>query len=145
CSPDGQWAAFNAIPQVLRVRLSGGSPEPLGNFVGLGGLTFAADGRTLALIADVRVPGSPSPGRKLVLITAGAAPRFVDVGENFAGGAVRFTPDGTAIAYVVKNGSAERLEAQPLDGTPTRTLASFGAGHVSGFDWSPDGATIVAL
>jgi Tol biopolymer transport system component len=58
---------------------------------------------------------------------------------------VRFTPDARAIAYVVKDGSADASWLSSLEGTALRTLASFGAGHVSAFDWSPDGATIVAL
>ncbi len=144
CSPDGEWVAFNALPRIMRVRTSGGAPEPLGTFVAMSGLGYAPDGRTLALIAGVRPPGASKPDRKLVLIHPGAAPQFRDI-DDFSGGAVRFTPDGTAVAYVVKNGVEEQLIAQPLDGSAVRVLGAFSGGHVASFDWSPDGRTIAAL
>jgi Tol biopolymer transport system component len=74
-----------------------------------------------------------------VLLTPGSAPRLIDTDQNFAGGNVRFTRDGAAVAYAVRQKAADQIVIQPLDGSPNRTVTAFTSGRILSFAWSPDG------
>ena len=147
CSPDGQWIAYMDSSGVLRVPVAGGAPQQLGALISVSGLSYSPDGRTIATMVLVRpAAGGLTASRKLALITPGAPTTFFDANQAFAGGPVRYTPDGRSIAYVVKNGDHEEFWAQALDGGGGHELGSFAAGaHIAALDWAPDGRSMVLL
>jgi Tol biopolymer transport system component len=143
CSPDGQWVAFTHTAAIDRISLAGGTPERLGQYVVQSGTDYSPDGRTIAAIALVRsAQGAVAARRMLVLLTPGSAPRLMDTDQNFAGGNVRFTRDGTAVAYAVRQKAADQIVIQPVDGSPHRTLTAFTSGRILSFAWSPDGQSL---
>jgi Tol biopolymer transport system component len=143
CSPDGQWVVFLDAPALKRMPLAGGTAQPLGNFVIQTNATFSPDGRTIALIALVRDPQqSVGAKRALVLLTSGSPPRFLDMNQDFAGGNLRYAPDGSALAYAVKEKAADQIVLQPLDGSPQRTITAFTSERILAFAWSPDGRSL---
>ena len=53
-----------------------------------------------------------------------------------------FTPDGTAIISVVREGSTDNLWRQSLDGSPGRRITNFHGDKIEFFEFSPDGKTL---
>jgi WD40-like Beta Propeller Repeat len=54
--------------------------------------------------------------------------------------AIRWTPDGTAIAYIDAPDGVHNIWAQPIHGGRARRLTNFGPGApIEFFDWSRDG------
>jgi len=137
CSPDGNWVAFMAESAIFRVRTTGGAPERLSPTVTLGNLDWSPDSKLLAVLTATR---SKDGGltRTLMLITPGVAnPRPLEAPDAL--GAIRFTPDGSAVAYRVREHGIDTIEIQPLDGSPRRELMKFSGAAVGNFRWSPDG------
>jgi Tol biopolymer transport system component len=143
CSPDAQWVAFTHTATIDRVSLGGGTPEQLGQYIVQSGTDYSPDGRTIAAIALVRsAQPSVAARRMLVLLTPGSAPRLMDTDQNFAGGNVRFTRDGAAVAYAVRQKAADQIVIQPLDGSPHRTVTAFTSGRILSFAWSLDAQSL---
>jgi dipeptidyl aminopeptidase/acylaminoacyl peptidase len=53
-------------------------------------------------------------------------------------GRVRWTPDGSGIAFV-EGGTPRNIFVQPVDGGPPRQLTNFLDSSITDFAWSPDG------
>jgi Tol biopolymer transport system component len=143
CSPDARWVAFTHAAAINRISLAGGTPEQLGQYVVQSGTDYSPDGRTIAAIALVRsTQPSVAARRMLVLLTPGSEPRLLDTEQNFAGGNVRFTRDGSGVAYAVRQKAADQIVIQPLDGSPHLTVTAFTGGRILSFAWSPDGQSL---
>jgi Tol biopolymer transport system component len=52
---------------------------------------------------------------------------------------VRWTPDGSSLAYIVNRDGVANIWLQPLDGRPASQLTDFKSDQIFWFDWSPDG------
>jgi Tol biopolymer transport system component len=146
CSPDGQWAAFQGGGKTYRVRMSGGAAEVLNAMTPLSNVAYSPEGERLAVIVGVIAGNTASLQRKLLIITPARSTRqMVDADTNFAGGDVRFTPDGAAVAYVAREGSVDNIRIQPLDGSMPGVITSFSGGRIARFRWSPDGSQLALL
>jgi hypothetical protein len=53
----------------------------------------------------------------------------------------KFTPDGKAVVYVVREKGTDNLWRHPLDGSPGRQLTNFQADWTRAYEFSPDGRT----
>lgn len=154
CSPDSKWAYY--LPQgtdrVWRVPLSGGESEvvpgtaiPHG-IIGSTILGISPDGKTLAFLSTVELPvaGLTNVQRvELVPLDAGSHPvvRAVEPDHRIATGA-RFTADGKAIVYAIRDNGVDNLWFQPLDGSPGRQITNFSHELITTWHFSPDGKTI---
>jgi serine/threonine protein kinase len=140
CSPDGNWVAFMAESTIFRMRTSGGSAERLAPTVSLGNIDWSPDGKLLAVMTAVPA-NDGGLVRTLQLITPGAAsPRLLEAADAI--GAIRFTPDGSAVAYRVREHGTDSIQIQPLDGSPRREFLRFSGVTVGAFRWSPDGSKL---
>jgi len=140
CSPDGNWLAFMAESTIFRMPTSGGSAERLGPMVSLGNIEWSPDSKLLAVMTAIRAKDGELT-RSLQLITPGAAsPRLLEATDAI--GAIRFTPDGSAIAYRVREHGIDSIQIQPLDGSPRRELMKFSGAAAVNFRWSPDGSKL---
>ena len=152
-SPDGKWIAYlsNARgPTDVWVRyLSGGDPinltasTTLGiqSRADLGGLAISPDGSSIAFDAGA-TRDTPAPQYDAWVIPAplGGAPRkVVELGR-----ALRWSPDGTQIAFVRPGSSAgDSLHVAGSDGgSPREVVALRGAMHIHWPVWSHDGRHI---
>jgi Tol biopolymer transport system component len=140
CSPDGDWVAFMAESTIFRMRTSGGSAERLASTVSLGNIDWSPDGKLLAVMTAIRAKDGGLV-RTLQLITPGAAsPRLLEAADAIGG--IRFTPDGSAVAYRVREHGIDSIQIQPLDGSRRREFLRFSGVTVAAFRWSPDGSKL---
>jgi Tol biopolymer transport system component len=155
CSPDSKWAYFtdNAGNRVQRVAIDGGTPETVPGtvvphaIIASHALSFSPDGKTLAFTIESITQNSMSPKIALVPLDAGPQPqvRFVEPNPAISRYGSRFTPDGKALVYPIRQNGVEDLWLQPLDGSPGRQITNLKVERINAFYWSPDGKSIGVL
>jgi eukaryotic-like serine/threonine-protein kinase len=159
CSPDGKWVyfySFNDPQSVQRVPLQGGQPETVPGstvqrmYSSGAGLDISPDGKLLAFNAELSLDNS-AVASKLAIAdlesSASSTPRLMATDLRIAGSTalagfndtIVFTPDGKALAYVVRDKGVDNIFLQPIDGSPGHTITSFTSNHIGAFRWSPDG------
>ena len=72
-------------------------------------------------------------------LAGGKATGNFDLPGNTAHRLLRWTPDGTGIAYLVTQRGVTNLWKQPLDGSAPSPLTNFSKHRIYNFAWSPDG------
>ncbi len=156
CSPDQKWVYYSDWSEnhISRVPLDGsGKSEAIfrlpqnydfdwGSEVP-GGLAVSADGKAVAaLVGDV---GSQAP-IKIALFEPGtsSAPRMLDTSRHWSGD-LRFTPDGTSLAYAIREKGVDTIWVQPLDGSAGHPITDFKSEQIWSFSLSPDGKNLAVL
>jgi len=135
-SPDGQWVYFvgwhsGQTPSVWRIRPDGTGADSLG----------------LSTSFSVFATPGPSPDGRFVAVVDANGLRVIDVTSktfqivhtSVSCQQPRYSPDGARIACV----SGGLVTVMNADGSNLRQLAS-GFEDLSGADWSPDGAWLIA-
>jgi dipeptidyl aminopeptidase/acylaminoacyl peptidase len=157
CSADEKWVYFwnVALQQLWRVPLDGSAPaeavagSSVSGTVPAGAeLTLSPDGKLLAyILATVPTPEDPYPQYKIALLdlSSKAAPRLLDADERISVGGLIFNPDGSAIAYPIRENGVDNVWIQPLNGSAGRQVTAFASDQISAFHWSPDGKSLGVL
>jgi Tol biopolymer transport system component len=102
-------------------------------------VTFSPDGNWAVLMAALAMRAGRLE-RKLLLTTPdGSTRKLLDID---AGRIIRFAPDGSGLADIVRENGADNIRIQPLDGSPSRRITAFTTGRIAGFRWSPDGSKL---
>jgi eukaryotic-like serine/threonine-protein kinase len=141
CSSDGKWVYYidnNDDRYLKRVPIEGGSPETVVKF-SLGSYALSPDGQNVASL-EVR-----ELDHKLMLrldSTEGHRMVYHDMDQRALGNALRFTPDGKAVVFVVREKGVDNLWRQPLDGSASKPMTHFTADKIMRFAFSPDGSQI---
>jgi eukaryotic-like serine/threonine-protein kinase len=154
CSADSKWVYFRDVgsEQLFRVPLTGGASEPVPGtniphgIVATQVIGITPDGKTLAFLSTVELPGAGLTNVQkieLVPLDAGANPpiRALDPHPHTADGP-RFTPDGKAVVYPIREAGVDNLWEQPLDGSPGRQITNFTTERINAWHFSPDGKSI---
>jgi len=151
CSADSKTAFYSdADGKLTRVPLEGGASQKLSDLAVFSRITVSPDGKLVAFVS-FRVG---DPKEKLVLLTpdSSQAPRFLEFERprsefNISAGvaAIVFAPDGKGIIYPVRNGNADNLWLQPLDGSPGKQLTDFKSEFIRDFDYSFDGKQLAVI
>ena len=55
---------------------------------------------------------------------------------------LRFTPDGSGVAYRMRERGVDSIQIQPLDGSARRVFMKFSGAPIRVFRWSPDGSKL---
>ncbi len=164
CSPDGKWVYYydsDGPHFSMRVPAAGdGPPEPVPasqvrGMYGYGaGQAISPDAKQLLFNADVNAPDTPTgAASKLALVNLESGsqsspvllqpdPRISVAGGTGLVNAITFTPDGKAVAYIIRERDVDNIWIQPLDGSPGRQITGFTSEHIAEFQWSPDGKTL---
>jgi len=167
CSPDGKWLYYAgpAGPHYsMRMSVEGGQPEavPASEVQGMYGMgageAISPDGKRLVFNADVNsTPENPqAPASKLALVTLDSnsppAPivfqpdlRIATGGGTGFTNVMNFTPDGKAVAYIVRDQGVDNVFVQPIDGSPGHPITNFTSEHIAQFQWSPDGKALAVI
>jgi Tol biopolymer transport system component len=141
CSRDGKWVYYvdNGDKRfVKRIPIDGGSPETVVH-KDVFYFSLSPDGKSVASI-ELR-----ELDHKLVLrldSTEGGQMTYHDFDQRALPGQISFTPDGKAVAYLVRERGVDNLWLQPLDGGPYRQMTHFTKDQILRFMFSPDGTKL---
>jgi serine/threonine protein kinase/Tol biopolymer transport system component len=140
CSPDAKWVFYVVRPTraLMKVPIDGGAPQPVtSSFVEFGGLyDFAPDGRTF--VQGTYDFKAQKPTFSLLSTDSGQVLRTFEYDPRHSG-QLRFSPDGKAIVYPVREKGVDNLWLQPLDGGPGRQLTNLDSLKIYSYQWSMDG------
>lgn len=146
CSPDGKTVFYLDLAQsfFMKVPVDGGQPERVGKeFVeSTGTFDIARDGKTAALgTYDFK---AQKPNISIVSLDSGELLQTMEY-DTRHNGQLRFSPDGKAIVYPIREKGADNLWRQPLDGGPGRQLTNFTSLKIYSYQWSPDGKSLALV
>jgi eukaryotic-like serine/threonine-protein kinase len=146
CSPDAKAVFYMdmTVPAYMKVSIDGGAPERVtkGFAAFNAGFDVARDGKAAVLgTYDFK---AQKPTISLVSLASGQVLRTFEYDPRHQG-QPRFSPDGKAIVYPVREKGVDNLWLQPLDGGPGRQLTSFGSLKIYSFQWSPDGKSLALV
>jgi eukaryotic-like serine/threonine-protein kinase len=157
CSPDSKWVYYRdqGSEKLFRISISGGQPEDVPGtnvehgIVGSNVLGISPDGKMLAFLSTVELPGAGLTNvEKIVLVplNAGDNPvvRRIDPHPDTQGGP-RFTPDGKAVVYQIRENGVDNLWEQPIDGSKGHQLTNFKDEQSYVWHFSPDGKSIAMI
>ena len=150
CSPDQKWVYYTDQTadrgRIMRVPLDdSGKPEAVPGSADFRGLiagvdmSISADGKTLAYAVEVVDAETQQRTAKVALpnLDAPTSPRLLDANPHWTGG-VQFTPDGSSVAYPIREKGVDNLWVQPLDGSAGHQMTNFNSDQIGSFHWSPD-------
>ena len=143
CSPDGKWAFYTDMAggaKLYRVPMEGGQPQKLSELPAYE-FDLSPDGTMLMFPTF----GPSGPKRQLALLSVDSlqSPKFVELQRAMPlSRSIRFTRDGKAVVYPYRDGDAENLWLQPLDGSPGRQITRFKSEQIMDFHWSFDGSKL---
>jgi Tol biopolymer transport system component/DNA-binding winged helix-turn-helix (wHTH) protein len=143
-SPDGNWIVYNSsvgendsLARTLRLTPTGG-----GSFIQLTKQYFFAphfspDGRYVSYIGpDETIGVVTAPDGVSVATFRPQQSPVLNIGA-------RWTPDGKALAYIVRQRSVGNIWLQPLDGSEPKPMTNFSSGEIYNFAFSVDGKEII--
>ncbi|MGI8919431.1 MAG: protein kinase domain-containing protein [Pyrinomonadaceae bacterium] len=140
-SPDSRWVVYHSGKQgrrtLWRVSIDGGQPEQLTDYPSVGPV-ISPDGNWIACYYRLE---TKAPWRLGIVPFSGGPPvkSFeVPPGVSFQS-LVRWTPDGSALAYIVNRDGVSNIWIQPWDGGPARQITNFKSDQIFWFEWSTDG------
>jgi DNA-binding winged helix-turn-helix (wHTH) protein/Tol biopolymer transport system component len=146
CSPDGRYVFLvtSLIPiTILRLSIEGGNPTEIARSPGLDILSrpsISPDGRLLAYVYDL---ASPATGSKLAVIPVGGGPPLQTFNVPSDVSALRWSPDGQTMQYLITRTGVTNIWAQPLAGSEAKQFTQFTSGRIFDFDWSADGKQLL--
>ena len=135
CAADSKSVVYVANDEWWRVSIDGGTPVKAD--LPYAEVGFSRDGTKLFYHSQ-RVEAGTFQG-KLVVTAASGGPALHTFEAPFGMEAPVFTPDGKAIAYMLKRDRATNIWEQGLEGGEPRPLTKFTSGGMFAFAWSGDG------
>jgi Tol biopolymer transport system component len=142
CSPDGRWVVYSSLvagkSSLRKVLIDGGDPVQLSSTEMLSAPSVSPDGKLVVYMDRVEQVGSPV--RFVVIPFDGGNPvKTFDLPHTLEHFAVRWTPDGRALAYVDTHDGVDNIWTRPLEGGAPRQITNFKSDQIGMFDWSRDG------
>ena len=140
-SPDSRWVVYHSGKQgrrtLWRVSIDGGQPEQLTDYPSVGPVV-SPDGNWIASYYRLE---TKAPWRLGIIPFNGGPPvKSFEVPQGVLfQSLVRWTPDGSALAYIVNRDGVSNIWIQPMDGGPSRQLTNFKSDQMFWFEWSADG------
>jgi serine/threonine protein kinase len=145
CSPDGKWVYFLdlATERVTRVPIDGGAAQQVSDLPMGYSFDISPDGSTAALVR-VNHAGGHEITLALVATDTGQR-RLVKFERDPVMMVPRFTRDGKAVVYPIRENGVDNLWLQPLNGSPGKQITSFNAERIVDFHWSFDGKQLAMV
>jgi eukaryotic-like serine/threonine-protein kinase len=139
-SPDGKWLVYSSVDggnaRIWKVSADAGEAMLLTDRFARSP-TFSPNGQTVACVMR-----TDTGWQIAVLPVNGGEPETtfpIATSEAQQWHALRWTPDGQAITYIVTRGGVSNIWAQPLNGGSPRQLTKFNQDEIFAFAWSADG------
>ncbi len=152
CSSDGRWLYYCDYQNVRlrRIPIEGGDSEIVPGTVvpdtalGAPKFSLSRDGKMLAYLYLL---GAGEVKIGVVDLNSGTQPHMRTlIPDSRALSPPDFTPDGKALAYVIRENGVDNLWMQPLDGPGGRQITNFtSTDAIVSFSYSPDGKNLGVL
>ena len=151
CSPDAKSVLYSdADNKLQKVGTDGGASQPISEFPVFSRITISPDGKVAAFVSSR--PGDPKEKLLLLPLDSSQPSRFVEFERTRAefavglgGPPIEFKRDGTGVIYTVRDGAADNLWLQHLDGSPGNQLTDFKSEFIRDFDYSFDGKQLALI
>ncbi|HME36130.1 MAG TPA: protein kinase [Candidatus Sulfotelmatobacter sp.] len=145
CSPDGKWIYYLDGPArlVMRLPIDGGAAQKLTDVTVSGRFDISPDGNSVAFPTVDHAGGHAENLAVVDAATGKIRQQLKCEKEGFQ--LIRYTPDGKALAYIVRENGVDNLWQQNLDGSPGKRLTSFNSEHINDFHWSFDGKQLAVV
>jgi len=147
CSPDSQWVLYRDLASgdaLMKVPIEGGPPQKVSDYPAQQGFGISPDGKLVAFLTFQHV-GEHEQMLALSPLDSKQPAKLLDF-QRSPSGSVRFSPDGQAVVYPIRDHDVDNLWLQPLDGSPGKQVTNFTAEHIGdGFAWSPDGTKLALI
>jgi serine/threonine protein kinase len=145
CSPDGRWVYYlsSASRQLMKVPIESGSTQKVTESAVEGAFDISPDGGSVAFASVDHAGGHAENLAVVDTATGKVRQQFKYEKEGFE--LIRYTPDGRALAYIVRENGVDNLWRQNLDGSPGKPLTSFKTEHINDFHWSFDGKQLAVV
>jgi eukaryotic-like serine/threonine-protein kinase len=147
CSPDNRWVYYLSQgdeANLLRVPIDGGATQTISNLPVDGLFDLSPDGK---LAAFITVEHTGEHVEKLAIVSAEAnqVAKMMDLEHFRLGGMLRFSPDGKAVVYPVRENNVDNLWLQPLDGSKGHAITDFQSERIYDYHWSFDGKQLAIV
>ncbi|MGH9747306.1 MAG: protein kinase domain-containing protein [Candidatus Acidiferrales bacterium] len=147
CSPDGKWLLFSGLVgskfTAQRVSVDGGPVTTISKSVlTCGCINVSPDGKAIAFQSQAST-GAPIVIQILDFTTL--QPIKTMERDPRAGGEIRYTADGKAIGYFIREKGQYALWTAPVDGSSAHVVTGFTPDRILDFHWSPDGKKLALL
>jgi Tol biopolymer transport system component len=141
CSPDSRWVVYHSgnlgKRTLWRVSIEGGQPEQLTDYPSVDPV-ISPDGNWIVCYYRLETKAPWKLG--IIPFNGGTPVKSFEVPQGVLfQSLVRWTPDGSALAYIVSRDGVSNIWIQPLDGGATKQITNFKSDHIFWFEWSADG------
>ena len=146
CSPDGKWVYFrddSSESKLVKIAIDGGPMQTISDLPISGPFDASPDGKFIAL-PTLEHSGEHKEKLAIVEGDGGKTPKIIDF-ERPRFGPLRFSKDGKAVIYPVRENGVDNLWEQRLDGSKGRALTNFKSERIYDFHWSPDGRQLALV
>ncbi len=135
CAPDSRSAMYVAESTIWRAPFDGSAPIKLNLPLGL--VAYSPDGK-MVVYGSQKVEGGQFQSKMVIASAENGTPLHAfDV--PFGLQSSKFTPDGKAVAFLLKRDRATNIWKQPLSGGNIVQVTHFTSGDMFAFAWSKDG------
>jgi eukaryotic-like serine/threonine-protein kinase len=143
CSPDSRWVYYldNATHLVMKVGIDGGSPQIVANARTEGFFDISPDGATAVFVTIDHAAGHKQQ-IMLVATDTGQTRKMLELQRPIMTNIIRFSRDGKAVIYTVRDQGIDNLWEQPLDGSAGKQITSFTSERIWDYHWSEDGSQL---
>jgi eukaryotic-like serine/threonine-protein kinase len=147
CSPDGKTVYYvdGVNFYFMKVSINGDQhPQKAANVMVSYNTAFdiSPDGKIVALgTYDYQ---EQKPNISFIALDSGQVLRTMDYDPRHSG-LLRYTPDGKATVYLIREKGVDNLWLQPLEGGPGRQLTNFSSLKIYSYQWSPDGKSLALV
>jgi len=135
CAPDSKSGMYVAGSAMWRAPFDGSAPIKLNLPLGL--VDYSPDGK-MVVYGSQKVEGGQIQ-IKMVIASADNGAVLHTFAVPFGLQGSKFTPDGTAVAFLLKRDRATNIWKQPLSGGDIVQVTHFTSGDMFAFAWSRDG------
>ncbi len=146
CAPDSKSVYYLSgdTGHIMQIPIDGGSAKQVSDVAPAGFFDVSPDGRMLAVATIDHAAGHDE---KIALIDTGTGQlqKAVEFQKPRVTNFIRFSRDGKALVYTVRENGVDNLWQQPLDGSAGKFLTSFKSEHIWDYHWSPDGSKLAIV
>jgi eukaryotic-like serine/threonine-protein kinase len=146
CTPDNRWVyyiAYDGEAKLARVPIEGGTSQVILDLPINGLFDLSPDGK-LAAFATLEHTGEHKERLAVVSVEPGQNAKIAEF-ERPRSGVLRFSLDGKAVVYPVREQGVDNLWVQPLDGSKGHYLTDFKSERIYDFHWSFDGKQLALV